>query len=157
MRKHCHSGLWTNSVGCHASSCECCSKKLHCTQRILHGTSQWQWRSSGKKRNDPTYNVTLTALGDVLGERANLCCSVQRRCNLTVTEGHCDAKAKIERLHAQYLDNAPQCLCHGGITSMSASEAGGEITKDMTQFISKLCDHLDARSSEWWKSGLHLT
>ena len=36
-----------------------------------------------KKLSDPKYKGTLTALGDVLGELANLCLSLQRH-NLTV-------------------------------------------------------------------------
>ena len=96
-----------------------------------------------KKLSDPKYKVTLTALGDVLRELANLCLSLQRR-NLTVMEGHCYARAKIEKLRAQYLENTPQwsdCV----MEVIRASEADGDITKDITQFISKLCDHLDAR------------
>ncbi|KAL7378014.1 hypothetical protein ABVT39_007455 [Epinephelus coioides] len=96
-----------------------------------------------KKLSDPKYKVTLSALGDVLGELANLCLSLQRH-NLTVMEGHCYARAKIEKLCARYLENEPQwsdCV----IEVVRASEADGAITRDITQFISKLCDHLDAR------------
>ncbi|CAK6949836.1 zinc finger protein 862-like [Scomber scombrus] len=96
-----------------------------------------------KKLSDPKYKVTLTALGDVLRELANLCLSLQRR-NLTVMEGHCYASAKIEKLHAQYLENTPQ-WSDRVMEVIRASEADGDITKDITQFISKLCDHSDAR------------
>ncbi|KAL1270815.1 hypothetical protein QQF64_029831 [Cirrhinus molitorella] len=50
-----------------------------------------------KKLTDSKFKVTLTALGDVLGELAHLCLAFQRR-NLTVMEGHCFARAKIEKL-----------------------------------------------------------
>lgn len=55
-----------------------------------------------KKLSDSKFKVTLTALGDVLGELAQLCLSFQRR-KLPVMEGHCFARAKIEMLHSQYL------------------------------------------------------
>ncbi|KAM3598140.1 uncharacterized protein V6R79_014099 [Siganus canaliculatus] len=55
-----------------------------------------------KKLSDSNFKVTVTALGDVLGELAQLCLTLQRR-NLTVMEGHCFARAKIEKLRSQYL------------------------------------------------------
>lgn len=55
-----------------------------------------------KKLSDSKFKVTLTALGDVLGKLAQLCLSFQRH-NLTVMEGHCFARAKIEKLRSQYL------------------------------------------------------
>lgn len=55
-----------------------------------------------KKLSGSKFKVTVTALGDVLGELAQLCVTLQRR-NLTVMEGHCFARAKIEKLRSQYL------------------------------------------------------
>lgn len=50
-----------------------------------------------KKLTNSNFKVTLTTLGEVLGELSHLCLSFQR-CNLTVMEGHCFAKAKINRV-----------------------------------------------------------
>ena len=55
-----------------------------------------------KKLSDSKFKVTVTALGDVLGELAQLCLTLQRR-KLTVMEGLCFARAKIEKLRSQYL------------------------------------------------------
>lgn len=95
-----------------------------------------------KKRNDLKYRVTLTALGDVLGELAQLYLSLQKR-NLTVMEGHCFGRAKIEKPCSQYLNEEAQWSdCVREV--MRATKADGAITRDITQFISKLCEHLDA-------------
>lgn len=45
-----------------------------------------------KKLSDSKFKVTVTAVGDVLGELSQLCLTLQRR-NLTVMEGHCFARA----------------------------------------------------------------
>lgn len=50
-----------------------------------------------KKLSDSKFKVTITALGDVMDELAQLCLTLQRR-NLTVMEGHSLARAKIEKL-----------------------------------------------------------
>lgn len=63
-----------------------------------------------KKPSDPKYKVTRTALGDVLGELAQLCLSLQK-CNLTVMEGHRFGRAKIEKLHSQYLWGPVEWQC----------------------------------------------
>ena len=98
-----------------------------------------------KKLSDPKYKVTLTALGDVLSELAQLCLSLQKR-NLTVMEGHCLARAKIEKLRLQYLNNAGEPQWSDRVKEvMRASTAVGDITRDIIQFIHSLCDHLDAR------------
>ena len=101
-----------------------------------------------KKLSDSKFKVTLTALGDVLGELAQLCLSFQRR-NLTVMEGHCFARAKIEKLRSQYLKDEEDVQWSDHVREvMRTSSAGGRNTGEITLFIRKLCDHLDARFPE---------
>ncbi|KAJ8364881.1 hypothetical protein SKAU_G00137120 [Synaphobranchus kaupii] len=101
-----------------------------------------------KKLSDSKFKVTLTALGDVLGELAQLCLSFQRR-NLTVMEGHCFARAKIEKLRSQYLKDEKDVQWSERVKEvMRTSSADGRNTGEITLFIRKLCDHLDARFPE---------
>lgn len=101
-----------------------------------------------KKLSDSKFKVTLTALGDVLGELAQLCLSFQRR-NLTVMKGRCFSRAKIEKLHSQYLkDEKDIQWSHRVKEVMSTSSGDGRNTGEITLFIRKLCDHLDARFPE---------
>ena len=101
-----------------------------------------------KKLSDSKFKVTLTALGDVLGELAQLCLSFQRR-NLTVMEGHCFARAKIEKLRSQYLKDEEDVQWSDRVREvMRTSSAGGRNTGEINLFIRKLCDHLDARFPE---------
>lgn len=51
---------------------------------------------------DSKFKVTVTALGDGLGELAQLRLTLQR-CRLPGMEGRCFAGAKIEESHSQYL------------------------------------------------------
>jgi len=83
-----------------------------------------------------------------LGELAQLCLSFQRR-NLTVMEGHCFARAKIEKLHSQYLKDEEDVQWSDRVREvMRTSSAGGRNTGEITLFIRKLCDHLDAHFPE---------
>ena len=100
-----------------------------------------------KKLSDSKFKVTVTALGDVLGELAQLCLSFQRR-NLTVMEGHCFARAKIEKLRSQYLKEKDVQWSDRVKEAMGTSSADGRNTGEITLFISKLCDHMDARFPE---------
>lgn len=95
-----------------------------------------------KKLSDPKYKVTITALADVLGELAQLRLSLQKH-NLTVMEGHCFGGAKIEKLRSQYLNEEAQWR-DSVREEMGATKADGAITRDITLFISKLCEDLDA-------------
>lgn len=100
-----------------------------------------------KKLSDSKFKVTVTALGDVLGELAQLCLSFQRR-NLTVMEGHCFARAKIEKLRSQYLKEKDVQWSDRVKEAMGTSSADGRNTGEITLFISKLYDHMDARFPE---------
>ncbi|CAL9687293.1 unnamed protein product [Knipowitschia caucasica] len=100
-----------------------------------------------KKLSDSKFNVTVTALGDVLGELAQLCLTLQRR-NLTVMEGHCFARAKIEKLRSQYLREKDVQWSDRVKEAMATSTAYDRNTGEITLFISKLCDHMDARFPE---------
>lgn len=100
-----------------------------------------------KKLSDSKFKVTVTALGDVLGELAQLCLTLQRR-NLTVMEGHCFARAKIEKLRSQYLKRKDVQWSDRVKEAMGTSSADGRNTGEITLFISKLCDHMDARFPE---------
>ncbi|KAJ3582515.1 hypothetical protein NHX12_000529 [Muraenolepis orangiensis] len=100
-----------------------------------------------KKLSDSKFKVTVTALGDVLGELAKLCLTLQRR-NLTVMEGHCFARAKIEKLRSQYLKRKDVQWSDRVKEAMGTSSADGRNTGEITLFISKLCDHMDARFPE---------
>ncbi|KAI7790540.1 putative zinc finger protein 862-like [Triplophysa rosa] len=101
-----------------------------------------------KKLRDSKFKVTLTALGDVLGELAQLCLSFQRR-NLTVMEGHCFARAKIKKLRSQYLNDEKDVQWSDRVKEvMRTSSADARNTGEITLFIRKLCDHLDARFPE---------
>lgn len=97
-----------------------------------------------KKLTDSKFKVTLTALGDVLGELAQLCLSFQR-CNLTVMEGHCFARAKIEKLRSQYLKDEEEIQWSDRVKEvLRTSSTDGRNTGEIALFICKLCDHLDA-------------
>ncbi|CAL9699785.1 unnamed protein product [Knipowitschia caucasica] len=96
-----------------------------------------------KKLSDSKFNVTVTALGDVLGELAQLCLTLQRR-NLTVMEGHCFARAKIEKLRSQYLREKDVQWSDRVKEAMATSTAYDRNTGEIILFISKLCDHMDA-------------
>ena len=101
-----------------------------------------------KKLRDSKFKVTLTALGDVLGELAQLCLSFQRR-NLTVMEGHCFTRAKIEKLRSQYLNDEKDVQWSDRVKEvMRTSSADARNTAEITLFIRKLCDLLDARFPE---------
>ncbi|XP_049575131.1 zinc finger protein 862-like [Syngnathus scovelli] len=100
-----------------------------------------------KKLSDSKFQVTVTALGDVLGELAQLCLTLQRR-NLTVMEGHCFARAKIEKLRSQYLKEKDVQWSDRVKEAMGTSSADGRNTDEITLFISKLCNHMDARFPE---------
>ncbi|KAL0161425.1 hypothetical protein M9458_045150, partial [Cirrhinus mrigala] len=101
-----------------------------------------------KKLTDSKFKVTLTALGDVLGELSHLCLSFQRR-NLTVMEGHCFARAKLEKMRSQYLTEEKDVKWSDRVKeAMRASSADNKNTGEITRFIRKLCDHLDARFPE---------
>ena len=101
-----------------------------------------------KKLRDSKFKVTLTALGDVLGELAQLCLSFQRR-NLTVMEGHCFTRAKIEKLRSQYLNDEKDVQWSDRVKEvMRTSSADARNTAEITLFIRKLCDPLDARFPE---------
>ncbi|XP_078787812.1 zinc finger protein 862-like [Oryzias latipes] len=101
-----------------------------------------------KKLTDPKFKFTLTALGDVLGELAHLCLSFQKR-NLTVLEGHCFARAKIEKLRSQYLTEGKDVRWSDRVKeAMNALSADGRNTGEILRFICKLCGHLDARFPE---------
>ncbi|CAL9694135.1 unnamed protein product [Knipowitschia caucasica] len=101
-----------------------------------------------KKLSDSKFNVTVTALGDVLGELAQLCLTLQRR-NLTVMmEGHCFARAKIEKLRSQYLREKDVQWSDRVKEAMATSTAYDRNTGEIILFISKLCDHMDARFPE---------
>ena len=93
-----------------------------------------------KKLSNPKYKVTLLALGDVLSELAQLCLSLQKR-NLTVMEGHCLARAKIEKLHLQYLNDTREPQWSDSVKAvLQASTAGEDYMRDITLFIQRLCD-----------------
>ena len=96
-----------------------------------------------KKLSDPRYKVTLTALGDLLSELAKLCLSLQKK-NLTVMEGHCLARAKIEKLRLQYLNDAGEPQWSDRVKEVIKASADGDITRNILRFIHSLCDHLDA-------------
>ncbi|CAL9692022.1 unnamed protein product [Knipowitschia caucasica] len=100
-----------------------------------------------KKLSDSKFNVTVTALGDVLGELAQLCLTLQRR-NLTVMEGHCFARAKIEKLRSQCLREKDVQWSDRVKEAMATSTAYDRNTGEIILFISKLCDHMDARFPE---------
>lgn len=101
-----------------------------------------------KKLTDSKFKFTLTALGDVLGELAHLCLSFQKR-NLTVMEGHCFARAKIEKLRSQYLTGEKVIKWSDRVKeAMRALSADGRDTGEIICFIRNLCDHLDARFPE---------
>ncbi|XP_035487733.2 uncharacterized protein LOC118309564 [Scophthalmus maximus] len=101
-----------------------------------------------KKLRDSKFKVTLTALRDVLGELAQLYLSFQRR-NLTVMEGHCFARAKIEKLRSQYLNDEKDVQWSDRVKEvMRTSSADTRNIGEITFFIRKLCDHLDARFPE---------
>lgn len=98
-----------------------------------------------KKLTDSKFKVTLTALGDVLGELAQLCLSFQRR-NLTVMEGHCFARAKIEKLRYQYLKDEQDVRWSDRVKEvMRTSSTDDRNTGEITLFIRKLCDHMELR------------
>lgn len=101
-----------------------------------------------KKLTNSKFKFTLTALGDVLGELAHLCLSFQKR-NLTVMEGHCFARAKIEKLRSQYLTGEKVIKWSDRVKeAMRALSADGRDTGEIICFIRNLCDHLDARFPE---------
>lgn len=100
-----------------------------------------------KKLSDSMFKVTVTALGDVLGELAQLCLTLQRR-NLTVMEGHCFARAKIEKLHSQYLREKDVQRSERVKEAMGTSSADCLNTGEITLLITKLVDHMDARFPE---------
>lgn len=64
-------------------------------------------------------------------------------------EGHCFARAKIEKLRSQYLTEERYVKWSDRVKeAMRASSADGRNTGEITHFIRKLCDHLDARFPE---------
>ena len=64
-------------------------------------------------------------------------------------EGHCFARAKIEKLRSQYLKDEKDVQWSDHVKEvMSTSSADGINTCEITLFIRKLCDHLDARFPE---------
>lgn len=63
-------------------------------------------------------------------------------------EGHCFARAKIEKLRSQYLKEKDVQWSDRVKEAMGTSSADGRNTGEITLFISKLCDHMDARFPE---------
>lgn len=146
MKKHCRSSLWTKSIDC-------------------HGNKPWMllWETTLSSKNTAEHKpVTVdiqwqnTATKSWAIQSTKLLSCSWRCASWTskpvpispkmqpVMEGHCFARAKIEKLRAQYLENEPQwsdCV----MEVIRASEAGGTNTKDIIQFLPKLCDHMDAR------------
>uniref|UniRef100_A0A0E9P945 Uncharacterized protein n=1 Tax=Anguilla anguilla TaxID=7936 RepID=A0A0E9P945_ANGAN len=57
-------------------------------------------------------------------------------------EGHCFARAKIEKLRSQYLKEKDVQWSDRVKEAMGTSSADGRNTGEITLFISKLCDHI---------------
>ena len=93
-------------------------------------------------------NILLAINMNAFNELAQLCLSFQRR-NLTVMEGHCFARANIEKLRSQYLTEEKDVKWSDRVKeAMRASSAEDRNIGEITCFIGKLCDHLDARFPE---------
>ena len=64
-------------------------------------------------------------------------------------EGHCFARAKIEKLRSQYLNDEKDVQWSDRVKEvMRTSSADARNTAEITLLIRKLCDHLDARFPE---------
>lgn len=63
-------------------------------------------------------------------------------------EGHCFARAKIEKLRSQYLKEKDVQWSDRVKEAMGTSSADCRNTGEITLFISKLCDHMNARFPE---------
>ncbi|XP_059179040.1 E3 SUMO-protein ligase KIAA1586-like [Physella acuta] len=94
-----------------------------------------------KSLRDPLYQVALYTVNDVLTELANLSMLLQRS-NLSSIEAHQFCISKIRKLEAQYLsedvywnDKAKKIL----------NENVGIDTRQITQFIRSVWDHLNVR------------
>lgn len=97
-----------------------------------------------RKLTDSKYRVALTVLGDVLEELAQLCASLQGS-NLTVMDGHCLARARIQKLRSQYLGERVHWSRHASELLESEKTVN---TADILMFVRKVCEHLDARFPE---------
>lgn len=97
-----------------------------------------------RKLTDSKYRIALTVLGDVLEELAQLCVSLQRS-NLTVMDGHCLARARIQKLRSQYLGERVHWSRQ--VSELLESEKTVN-TVDIIMFVRKVCEHLDARFPE---------
>lgn len=63
-------------------------------------------------------------------------------------EEHCFATAKIEKYHSQYLKDERDVQSSDRVKEvMMTSPHDARNTGEITLFIRKLCDHLDARFS----------
>ncbi|TRY56742.1 hypothetical protein DNTS_027367 [Danionella cerebrum] len=98
-----------------------------------------------KKLSDPKYKVAITVLGDVLDELAQLSVSLQRS-NLSIIDAHCFARAKMEKLRSQYLGH--QVFWSNRVNELLGKHDSAINTADIILFVSKVCDHLDARFPE---------
>uniref|UniRef100_A0A8C1MMI3 HAT C-terminal dimerisation domain-containing protein n=1 Tax=Cyprinus carpio TaxID=7962 RepID=A0A8C1MMI3_CYPCA len=97
-----------------------------------------------RKLTDTKYKFAITVLAEVLEELAQLCTCLQRS-NLTVMDGHCIARAKIQKLRAQYLGER----VHWGKRALAVLESESAVnTRDILLFVHKVCEHLDARFPE---------
>lgn len=61
--------------------------------------------------------------------------------------GHCFARAKIEKIHSQYLKEKDVQVTVSK-KAMGTSSADGRNTDEITFYINKLCDHMDDRFPE---------
>ncbi|TRY93452.1 hypothetical protein DNTS_005747, partial [Danionella cerebrum] len=89
-----------------------------------------------KKLSDPKYKDAITVLGDVLDELAQLSVSLQRS-NLSIIDAHC---------FARYLGH--QVFWSNRVNELLGKHDSAINTADIILFVSKVCDHLDARFPE---------
>ena len=102
------------------------------------------------KLTDPLVHVAVMVLNDILSELAELCCVFQRSC-ITTIEAVQFAKAKINKLKAQYLGDT---IHWGAEVAQLLSTYPDVDTAAVLRFIQRACNHLqdrfpDGELKEW--------
>lgn len=99
-----------------------------------------------KKLKDPQVHVAVLVLNDVLTELSELCCNFQRSC-ITTIEAVQLAKAKINKLRSQYLNETVNWSSEVS-DLLSLDRYADADTASILRFIERVCDHLQERFPE---------